>query len=322
MARLTFIETLPSSLEAAVTEFKDGYLVEQSKDPAPAWYSEFGDVGISSEPKTSIPITSIAAVYTREMGDVAFAKFANGFVEVVQEKFHCGYEFDAYALHNDKITYSKFQLLPSQLIIAEENHIARNVASIIENGESLPIKWAGDGITFFSDNHPVNIGRPSLGVFSNIEKTPTAITIDSILNQQSKMLCSVMDPTGRNYTTTGDTLIVPSSQYVAAIALTKQLTVASPGAGSEWRTQHNPLFGMKVIHVPDLTNELDWYLVNSVLAKIMPCWSALKWTPKGINPIEDNYVKFKNILQIGGEIWYGFAPGFPHPIRKIKGKVS
>lgn len=315
MAFLTFADKLPASLQAAVEEFKEGYLAAQAVEPKPEWYSEFGDVGsTASNAITTYPITSIAAQYTRQMGDIAFEKFAQGIVQLRQERFVSAYEIDAVKLYNDNITYSKFQQLPEQWIIAEQKHVAKNITWLLDNGESLELPWEGGGTALFDDSHPVNIGVPAKGVFSNYNSVATAITIDNIKAEVDAMLSAVKDPTGESYPYEPDTILVPSAKYLSTKWLVEQQLVVSGGS-----TVSNPLVGMRVVHASGLTNSKDWYLVNSGLAKLLPCWIALKWTPNGVNPVAEKLDEFKETLEIASKIWYAFGVVFPHAIRKIKG---
>jgi hypothetical protein len=90
--------------------------------------------------------------------------------------------------------------------------------------------------------------------------------------------------------------------------------------------ESNPLLGkIKPVHVPDLTDANDWYLVDTTqFSKGVEPMVAAQYRDVGSLGLrfwDENSDFFKDTgkLKVSSHIWYGFKLVFPHAIRKVVG---
>jgi hypothetical protein len=86
----------------------------------------------------------------------------------------------------------------------------------------------------------------------------------------------------------------------------------------------NPIAGLRAVYVPELTDADDWYLLDSKLAKVLPPWVGLRYSPGlalELRQFDESSDFFKNTgkIKVSSHIWYGFGMPFPHAIRLVKG---
>jgi hypothetical protein len=90
--------------------------------------------------------------------------------------------------------------------------------------------------------------------------------------------------------------------------------------------ESNPIAGqVKPVHVPDLIDVNDWYLVDTnLMAKGVDIAVAANYrnvADLGLRFWDESSDFFKDTgkLKVSAHIWYGFKLLFPHAIRKVVG---
>jgi hypothetical protein len=217
--------------------------------------------------------------------------------------------------------YKKWAQVPSRFVLAEQRHIAKKIAALLEAGESTTC-WDGD--SFFSASHPANTKDDSAGDFSNYQSSGSKTPIDlDDLNEEVTAMRGVLDENGDKLGVEPDTLLVPTALYQSTYNkyAIQQIVAESSVAAT------NPFYGkFNVVHVPELTNAKDWYLVDSKLMKSqgLAPWAALRYVVPGSLGLRtfdesSDFFKTSGKLKVSAHIWYGFSLVMPHAIRKIDG---
>jgi hypothetical protein len=104
--------------------------------------------------------------------------------------------------------------------------------------------------------------------------------------------------------------------------LSKEQIASTAGTASE----SNPYAGsgIEVVHMPQLTDVNDWYLVATDLIQLVPPWIALKLNvpaslAQRVFDENSDFYKATGKIRYSSHIWYGFGLAFPQGIRKIAG---
>ena len=90
--------------------------------------------------------------------------------------------------------------------------------------------------------------------------------------------------------------------------------------------ESNYMYGkLRAVHVPELTDVNDWFLVDSKLLTAYTPMIAARWTSLdsrlGLRFLDENSDHFKKLgkIAISKHIWSGYGLLFPHAIRKVVG---
>jgi hypothetical protein len=225
--------------------------------------------------------------------------------------------------------YRKWTDASSRFAPAEQVHVARSLATLLEAGTSTLNAWEGSGIYFFDASHPANFADASAGTWSNYQSGALDCnSVGNILAECTAMETQVLDETGQKLAVSPDVIMLPTQKYRIVDALLKQAQVA-PASGtnvpsSGATTMSNPLMGLRAVHNPHLTDANDWYLIDSKLVRTLPPWAALRYSPGlalELRVFDESSDFFKNTgkIKVSSHIWYGFGLVMPHAIRKIVG---
>lgn len=318
-------DKLPTTSGQALTEFSDRYLAAQLASIPDSWVDEFGDTAPISSPKATMPLSAFSGKFQESNGDNRAETSQEDSLDFKVIEYDMGYEARLIDLMNEVFAYRAWNQAASYVKVAEQNHRADSVATLIEAGASTDC-W--DGVKFFATNHPANKHKASLGTFSNYQATPADCnSIANIIAERSAMRL-VKDINGKKMGVNPDTIWVPTEKFEIVDALTKQqnVSVASgtgvPGGGTA--TMSNPIFGLKVREIKNLTDANDWYLVDSQLIKRMPAYGCLRYSPGLALELrqygeDSDFFRNSGKLKNSAHIWYAFGLVFPHAIRKVVG---
>ena len=324
-------DKLPATSAAALREFDDRYLAAQGVVPPPNWAQEFGDIGATNAMLTTYPISQLSGRYEETKGDPRFKTAREASFDVKVLEFDLGYEARLVDLLTKVFAYRKWNEAAGRFTVAEQRHIARSVATILEAGTTSAQNWEdpSGAVKFFDDSHPANFAEPGLATFSNYQATPKdPNSIANIMSECSAMEAEVRDENGDKLGVSPDVIMLPTEKYRLVDALLKQAQVSAgngtgvPGGGTT--TMSNPLAGLRAVHNPQLTDPNDWYLIDSTLIRQLPPWAGLRFSPGGVlelrewNEGSDFFLNTGKIKK-SSHIWYGFGLVFPHAIRKIVG---
>lgn len=318
-------DKLPTTSGEALIEYSDRYLAAQLAAIPPAWVDEFGDAAPLNSPMATFPLSAMSGKFRETEGDSVVETMGEEKLDLKVIEYDMGYEAKLIDLLLQVFAYRSWTQSAEYSQIAEQNHRADSIATLLEAGETTTI-WNGG--YFFRTNHPNNTKKPGLGTSSNYQASPKDCnSIANIIAERTAMRL-VKDANGKKLNVNPDVILVPTEKFELVDALIRQtqVSVASgtgvPGGGTA--SMSNPLAGLRAVHVPTFTDPDDWYLVDSQLVKRMPPWLCARWSPGlalELRQWDENSDFFRNTgkLKNSAHIWYAFALAFWQAIRKIKG---
>lgn len=324
MTSLFEFDKLPTTSGQALTEFSDRYLAAQLASIPDAWVDEYGDTAPINSPKVTLPLSAFSGKYQESTGDNRFETAAEDSLDVKVVEYDMGYEAKWLDLQLQVFAYRAWAQAASYTKIAEQNHRADNVAALIEAGTSLD---CFDGKKFFATDHPAHLHKAN-GSFSNYEAAAKDCnSIANIIAQRTQMRL-VKDQNGKKLGVNPDTIWVPTEKFEIVDALVRQTMISCdsgtgvPGKGTG--TMSNPIAGLKVREIKNLSSAVNWFLVDSQLVKRMPPYACLRYSPGlalELRQWDESSDFFLNTgkLKNSSHIWYGFGLVFPHAIRMVAG---
>lgn len=317
------IETLPSTDQDAIREFDDRYLASIGVVPPPSW-SDMGDLIPTASPMVTFPIGSLALKYLQTEGESRFKTFLSKSFDVKVQEFDVGIEAKLLDLTTQVFAYRNWLQGPARMMLAEARHRNLSIVTLLEAGASTA--WV-DGANFFSASHLCDLNDAASGTWSNYQvSTKNVVSIANIEAEVTEMQ-GVLDEFGQKLGADPDTILVPTAKYEPLKNLLAKENILEEGSGSS-ASVTNPYRGrFNVVHVPELTDANDWYLVDSKLRSSsgLPPWLSLRYTAP--NPSlqlrhwdeSSDFFKDTGRIKVSSHVWYGFALGFPHAIRLVRG---
>lgn len=318
MASLYSNEQLPATSEAALREFDEKYLALITAGPTPTWASPF--VMSTSAPRLTFPLSTLAAKF-KETRDAA------GTVKTLDEKsfdlkaveFDAGFEAKWYDLSHNAYSARNWSKAPGELIAAEQRHVALKLAALLEAGTGTTLgtcPW--DGLAFFTASHLSNPFDSASTTWSNYQSsTKDVVSIPNITAEITNMM-GVLDVNGDKLEVQPTAIYVPTAKYQGVVNLLSQQMINNG--------ETNPLAGkLKVVHVPQLTDADDWYLVDeNLMSRGFDPMIAMR---EQVDPAlglrtydqSSDFFKATGKIKVSQHIWYGFGYALPHAIRLVKG---
>lgn len=325
MTSLFEFDKLPTTSGEAIREFNDRYVAAQGVAPPSSWTTDFGDVMPTNSPMVTFPISQLTGEYVETKGDSTFQSAQETDLDVKVVEYDMGYAAKLIDILTKVFAYRKWNQASQRFVTGEQRHIAKNIATLLEAGASTAC-W--DGVNFFATNHPANKFK-NIDTWSNYASGGLDVnSIGNIIAQCTAMEGEVLDEVGEKLGVSPTHILLPTEKYRVVDALLKQQQVAAasgtgvPSSGTG--TMSNPLTGLTAVHVPQLTDANDWYLVDANLVRALPPWLALRYSAPpalALRTWDESSDFFKNTgkLKMSSHIWYGFSLVFPHAIRKIVG---
>ncbi len=328
---LYVIETLPTDDQAAMREFDDRYLAAIGAG-LPSTWADMGDLFPTASPLLTFPISDLALKYTQTEGESRFKTLVAKSFDLKSEEFDTGLKAKLLDLTTQVFAYRNWQQGPARMMIAEARHRNRAIATLLEAGTTS--YWGStankiDGVYFFSASHLANFSDPVAGTWSNYNASALDVVDIDNIQAQVTIMQGVLDENGEKIGADPDTILVPTAKYEPLRNLLAQNFMLAGGTSTSVTSAatSNPYVGrFNVVHIPELTDADDWYLVDSKLrANGLPPWLSARYTPP--NPSltmrhwdeSSDYFKDTGNIKVSSHIWYGHALGFPHAIRLIKG---
>lgn len=319
MASLFTHQTLPATSEEAIREFDEKYLAAITAAAPPAWAAPF--IYPVGAPRTTFPISLMSTKYneTKEASS-RFKTMAEKDFDLTVVEFDAGYEAKLLDILTNTFAYRNWGRAPSMLADGEVKHVAKSLVTLLEDGAQTS-PW--DGLTFFNASHRSNPkevivenqGRKN--TFSNYQSVAAAPTLANIQTEMTAMR-DVRDTNGDKLGVEPVELWLPTEKFQSTSDLLSQALIANG--------ESNPLLGkIKPVHIPDLTDPNDWYLVDTTqFSKGVEPFVAANYRDVGslgLRTWDENSDFFKDTskLKVSSHIWWGFALVFPHAIRKIVG---
>lgn len=320
MASLLLNEQLPTTSEAALREFNEKYLQIISATPPSTWADRM--VMPVGAPRTTFPIS----IYTNKFKETnqvegTFVGMEEKSFDLTVKEFDSGSEAKLLDLFTNVFAYRSFQKAPSEIQIAETRHVAEQLITLLEAGNGTTLgtnPW--DGLALFSASHKSNpsVTLASGDTWSNYQSVAADCSDLTKIQTEMTAMRSVRDTNGKKLGVEPDEIWLPTEKYQAVSDKLNQAFLASG--------ESNYMAGkLRAVHVPELTDVNDWYLVDSkMMARGFDALIAAKYTPApelAIRMFDESSDFFKKTgkIRYGVHIWYGFAYALPHAIRRIVG---
>lgn len=315
MASLYTKDTLPSSSEEAIRRFDDRYNAIMVAAPPSTIAERF--VADVDSPRTTFPLSSFTSGFreTKEQSG-RFRSMAEKTFDVNVVEFDDGYEAKALDLITNTFAFQRWMEVPQAFAVAEARHHAKQLVTLLEAGASTACKY--DAVNFFSASHLCNPNDPDSGTFSNYQSsTLDPATLSNIQTEMTNMR-AVKDVNGNKLGVEPDEIWLPTEKFQAVSDKLNQAFLATG--------ESNYMFGkLKPVHVPELTDANDWFLVDSKLLAAYSPMIAARWTAPdtrmGLRVWDESsdFYKETSKLKVSKHIWAGYGLLFPHAIRLIKG---
>ncbi len=318
------ISELPATDQAAIRAFDDRYIASIGAAQPPTW-SDFGDLIPTDSPMVTFPISSLALKYQQTEGESRFKTLLSKSFDIKTQEFDVGIEAKLLDLTQQLFAYRNWMQGPARMLIAEARHRNRSIVTLLE-GALTAANWV-DGKKFFSATHLSDLNDPASTTWSNYQVTGTdVVSIANIQAEVTAMQGGVLDENGEKLFADPDTILVPTAKYEPLKNLLAKDLILENGTGSA--ATNNPFKGrFNVVHVPELTDVNDWYLVDSKMRSStgLAPWISLRYTKPNpslaLRYFDESTDFFKNTgrIKVSSHIWYGFSLGFPHCIRLVTG---
>lgn len=320
----TFDE-LPTTSAAAIRQFDDRYIAALGSSSASGWVDTLGALVPTNAPMVTFPVSQLRTKYQRTEGEGRAKTLGEKSFDIKSEEFDDGYEARLMDLFQQVFAYRQWSAAPARLVQAEEQFRHDQIATLLGAGHST---LCVDGQYFFDDDHPANLFDDSAGTWSNYQSSAkNVVSIANIEAEVSAMMSGVLDENGRKMGAMPDTILVPTEKAEPLKNLLAQALIlgAASSATSNGSVSNPYLNRFNVVPVKELSDTDDWYLVDSKMVSqgIAP-WISLRQTvPSSLSlrvfDEASDFFKRSGKIRIESHIWYGFALGLPHAIRKIVG---
>jgi hypothetical protein len=318
-------DVLPSDSLAALRAFDDRYIASIGAAAAPTW-SDIGDVIPTNAPMVTFPISALSLKYQQADGENRFRSLLNKSFDIKAQEFTTGMEGRLLDILSHTFAYRNWLQGPARMLIAESRFRNRQIAALLEAGTTT--NWV-DGVPFFSAAHPSDLTTGGNGTWSNYQSTAKDVVSVANIAAEVTIGQGALDENGEKVGTEFDTILLPTAKYEAAKNLLAQaMILGGPTTATSNGAINNPYLGrFNVVHVPEFTSQVDWYLVDSKLLAStgLAPWISMRYTVPNpaleLRRFDENTDFFRNTgkIAVSSHIWYGFALGFPHAIRRVTG---
>lgn len=319
MASLFTNQTLPATSEEAIRQFDERYLAAVTAAAPPGWCAPF--IETVGAPRVTYPMSLMSTRYneTKEQSS-RFKSMAEQAFDLTVVEFDAGYEAALLDILTNTFASRNWGRAPGALADGEVKHCAKNLVLLLEDLAQLS-PW--DGLSFFNATHrsnpkeviPAVLGRAN--TWSNYQASPLAPTLVNIAAEMTLMR-DVRDTNGDKMGIEPNEIWLPTPKFQG----TSDLLNAALINGGETNTMAGKL---KPVHVPDLTDVNDWYLVDTTqFAKGVQPMIAANYRDVGSLGLRhwdesSDFFKDTGKLKMSAHIWYGFKLIFPHAIRRVVG---
>lgn len=315
MASLFTKDVLPSTSEEAIRRFDDRYnAIMVAGLPSSIAERFVADV---ASPRTTFPLSSFTSGF-RETKEQAgrFRTMLEKTFDVNVVEFDDGYEAKALDLITNTFAFQRWMEVPSAFAVAEARHHATQLATLLEAGTSTVCKY--DGVNFFAATHLSDPNNPDSATWSNYQSVAADAADLAKIQTEMTAMRGVKDVNGKKLGIEPDEIWLPTEKFQA---VSDKLNQALINGGDS-----NYMFGkLKAVHVPELTDVNDWYLVDSKLLSAYTPMIAARWsapdTRLGLRVWDESsdFYKDTSKLKVAKHIWAGYGLLFPHAIRRIVG---
>ena len=314
MASLFTKDTLPTTSEEAIRRFDDRYNAIIAAAAPSSWAERF--VADVDAPRTTFPLSSFTSGFRETKEESGrFRGMSEKTFDVSVVEFDDGYEAKVFDLITNVFAFQRWMEVPNAFLVAEARHHATQLATLLEAGTSTACKF--DDVNFFSASHLSNPADSGCTTWSNYQSVAAAPSLANIQTEMTAMR-AVRDVNAKKLGVEPDEIWLPTEKFQSVSDLLNQAFLASG--------ESNYMAGkLRAVHVPELTDVNDWYLVDSKLLSAYTPMIAARYTALdsrlGLRFLDENSDFFKKTGKINASkhIWAGYGMLFPHAIRRIVG---
>lgn len=314
MASLFTKDTLPTTSEEAIRRFDDRYNAIIAAAAPSSWAERF--VADVDAPRTTFPLSSFTSGFRETKEESGrFRGMSEKTFDVSVVEFDDGYEAKVFDLITNVFAFQRWMEVPNAFLVAEARHHATQLATLLEAGTSTACKF--DDVNFFSASHLSNPADSGSTTWSNYQSVAAAPSLANIQTEMTAMR-AVRDVNAKKLGVEPDEIWLPTEKFQSVSDLLNQAFLASG--------ESNYMAGkLRAVHVPELTDVNDWYLVDSKLLSAYTPMIAARYTALdsrlGLRFLDENSDFFKKTGKINASkhIWAGYGMLFPHAIRRIVG---
>lgn len=315
MASLFLKDTLPSTSEEAIRRFDERYNAVVSSAPPSGWAERF--IANVDAPRTTFPLSAFTSGFRETKEESGrYRGMSEKTFDLNVVEFDDGYEAKLSDLLTNVFAWQRWSEVAGELVTAEARHHATQMVTLLEAGVSTACKY--DGVNFFSTSHLCDPTDSDSSTFSNYQSSTKAPTLANIQAEMILMEKGVLDVNGKKLQVNPTEIWLPTDKYRVVSDLLNQAFLAT-GESNYMAGKITP------VHVPELTDVDDWFLVDgNLLSKFTPMVAA-KYTALdgrlGLRYLDENSDHFKKTgkIAVSKHIWAGYGLLFPHAIRLVKG---
>jgi Mu-like prophage major head subunit gpT len=320
MASLLTVQTLPATSADALREFNEKYLTVITAAAPDSWADRF--VLPVGSPDVVFPISLLSTKFneTKELSS-RFKGMAEKSLSLQVVEFDAGYEAKKLDLLTGVFAYRQWSMVPGVFVDAERRHVAKNIVTLLEDtAQTSP--W--DGELFFDTDHrsnPAEVIVETQGrknTWSNLQSVAADAADLTKIQAEMTAMRDVRDTNGDKLGVEPKEIWLPTAKFQAVSDKLNQALISNG--------ETNPLAGqLTPVHVPDLIDVNDWYLVDPVLmGKGVDMAVAAQYRNVGDLGLRfwdesSDFFKDTGKLKVSAHIWYGFKLLFPHAIRRVVG---
>lgn len=315
MASLFIKDTLPTTSEEAIRRFDERYNAILAAGVPPTWAARF--IAEVDAPRTTFPLSDFTTGFRETKEETGrFRKMGEKTFDVNVVEYDDGYEAKVADLVSNAFAWQRWGEVPAEFVASEARHHAKQLATLLEAGATTACKY--DGVNFFSASHlcdPLDAGSTTFSNYQSSTSDPADLTK---IQAEMTAMRGVLDVNGDKLGVEPDEIWLPTAKFQAVSDKLNQNFLAYG--------ESNYMFGkLKPVHVPQLADTDDWFLVDSkLLTKYTPLLAA-KCTMfdgrLGLRFLDESSDHFKKTGKIAvmKHIWAGYGLLFPHAIRLVKG---
>lgn len=320
MASLFTKDTLPTTSEEAIRQFDERYLTAVTAAAPPGWCAPF--IFPVGAPRITFPMSLLSTKYneTKEASS-RFKTMAEQSFDLSVVEYDAGYEAKLLDILTNTFAYRNWGRAPAALADGEQKHVAKNLVSVLEANGTSP--W--DSVAFFHAtdhrSNPKEVITETLGrknTWGNLQSTPADPSDLTKIQAEMTAMRDVRDENGDKMGIEPNEIWLPTEKFQIVSDKLNQALIANG--------ETNPLKGkIKPVHIPDLTDTNDWYLVDTTqFAKGVEPMIAANYRDVGSLGLRfwdesSDFFKDTGKLKTSAHVWYGFKLVFPHAIRKVVG---
>lgn len=328
MASLFTNQLLPTTSEQAIRIFDEKYLAAITAAVPPAWCAPFIDT--VGAPRVTFPMSIMSTKYneTKEQAS-RFKTMAEQSFDLTVVEYDAGYEAPLLQILTNAFAYRNWSRAPQALAEGEVKHAAKNLVTLLEDLAQLS-PW--DGLSFFNAAHrsnPKEVIAATQGrtnTWSNYQATPADCADLTKIQAEMTAMRDVRDENGDKMGIEPNEIWLPTAKYqIVSDNLNKVRIAGGESNPLNPEGSTSPFGKIKPVHVPDLTDVNDWYLVDTTqFAKGVQPMIAANYRDVGSLGLRhwdesSDFFKDTGKIKMSAHIWYGFKLIFPHAIRRVAG---